>query len=218
LSYLQALQTAIHRKDPGEFAEAFAAGRNVALRCKDGILSDCRRVVVAAPLETVRDLLHSIGGGMGWLYADRLWRLRGWLDKLLGGVGMRRHRIRLIPLQAGDELDFWRVQEASENRLLLRAEMKVPGAAWLQFRFAPLADGHTELRSIASFEPRGLLGRLYWWSLYPLHLLIFCGMLRAIARLAETRAHDSGKEPQWVLLAKDRGSQSAEICETVSAS
>ena len=216
LSYLQALQTDIDRQDPGDFAEAFAAGRNVAFRCKDGILSDCRRVVVAAPVDAVRDLLHSMGGGMGWLYADRLWRLRGWLDKLLGGVGMRRRRIRLIPLQASDELDFWRVQEASENRLLLRAEMKVPGEAWLQFRFAPLADGRTDLRNIASFEPRGLLGRLYWWSLYPLHLLIFRGMLRAIAKRAETRGRDTGKESQRVLLA-NRGSHSTDIRETVSA-
>jgi uncharacterized protein YbjT (DUF2867 family) len=216
LSYLQALQTAIDRQDPGEFAEAFAAGRKVAFRCKDGILSDCRRVVVGAPVDTVRDLLHSLGGGMGWLYADRLWRLRGWLDKVLGGVGMRRRRIRLIPLQAGDELDFWRVQEASENRLLLRAEMNVPGEAWLQFHFVPLADGRTELRSIASFEPRGLLGRLYWWSLYPLHVLIFRGMLSAIAKRAEARARHGGKGSQRALLAKNQGSHSMEICETVS--
>ena len=218
-SYLDALQTAIDRQDPGYFAEAFAAGTNAAFRSNDGILSDCRRMVVAAPVDTVRDLLHSIGGGMGWLYADPLWRLRGWLDRLFGGVGMRRRRIRLIPLQARDELDFWRVQEASENRLLLRAEMKVPGEAWLQFRFVPLADGRTELRNIASFEPRGLLGRLYWWSLYPLHLLIFRGMLRAIAKLAEARACDSGKiaaaEPPYdtvFRLVAETGIRRGELC------
>ena len=93
---------------------------------------------------------------------------------------MRRGRLR-----AGDELDFWRVHEAGEHRLLLRAEMKVPGKAWLQFSFAPAVANTTTLRSIASFEPRGLLGRLYWWALYPLHTLIFAGMLKGITQAAE---------------------------------
>jgi hypothetical protein len=125
---------------------------------------------------------------MGWLCADWLWRLRGWLDQRLGGVGMRRRCLRVIPLQQGDVVDFWRVQEASENRLLLQAEMKVPGKAWLQFCFSPLPHSRTQLRSIASFEPRGLWGQLYWWSLYPLHRLIFHRMLRAIKEVAESRA------------------------------
>ena len=109
---------------------------------------------------------------------------------------MRRRNVRVIPLQEGDELDFWRVQEASENRLLLRAEMKVPGKAWLQFCLVPVKGHRTELRSVASFEPRGILGRLYWWSLYPLHQVIFRGMLRAIAKAVEERGCVTPQQPR----------------------
>ena len=186
-SYLEALQSALDRQDPGTQAEAFASGRT--LRSVEGLVSDCRQTEVAAPLEAVRDVVHSLGGGMGWLYADWLWRVRGWLDQRLGGVGMRRRCVRVIPLQPGDAVDFWRVQEARANRLLLGAEMKLPGKAWLQFCFLPLPNGRTQLRSVASFEPRGLFGQLYWWSLYPLHQFIFNGMLRAIAKVAEARVH-----------------------------
>jgi len=184
-SYLESLQTALDCQDPGTQAEAFAAHQQ--LRCVGGLISDCRETEVDAPLETVRDVVHSLGGGMGWLYADWLWRLRGWLDQRLGGVGMRRRQVRVIPLRQGDAVDFWRVQEASENRLLLQAEMKLPGRAWLQFQLAALPDGSTRVRSVATFEPRGLAGRLYWWSLYPLHKLIFAGMLRGIRRVSKQR-------------------------------
>jgi len=185
LSYCQALRAALDRQDPGLPAEAFM--HRQTLRGVEGFVDDCRETEVAAPLETVRDVLHSIGGGMGWLYGDWLWRLRGWLDQQLGGVGMRRRRFRVIPLRQGDAVDFWRVQEASEDRLLLRAEMKVPGRAWLQFCLAALPNGRTRVCSVATFEPRGLTGRLYWWSLYPLHRLIFAGMLRGIRHVSEER-------------------------------
>jgi len=185
LSYCQALRAALDRQDPGLPAEAFM--HRQTLRGVEGFVDDCRETEVAAPLETVRDVLHSIGGGMGWLYGDWLWRLRGWLDQQLRGVGMRRRRFRVIPLRQGDAVDFWRVQEASEDRLLLRAEMKVPGRAWLQFCLAALPNGRTRVCSVATFEPRGLTGRLYWWSLYPLHRLIFAGMLRGIRHVSEER-------------------------------
>jgi len=194
LGYLEVLQKALNRTDPGAQTQAFRTRRQSPLCSADGLVSDCRQAAVAAPLETVRDVVHSLGGGMGWLYADWLWRVRGWLDRLLGGVGMRRRRVRVIPLQPGNTVDFWRVQEASNNRLLLRAEMKVPGKAWLQFRFASLGEQQTQLRTIASFEPRGLFGRLYWWSLYPLHSFIFNGMLREIKKLAEQRHRMSPPE------------------------
>ena len=110
---------------------------------------------------------------------------------------MRRSRIRVIPLQQGDAVDFWRVQEARPNRVLLEAEMKVPGKAWLQFCFVPVGNERTRLGSIASFEPRGLFGRLYWWMLYPLHRLIFGGLLRRIKKLAESQvsANPQGAAP-----------------------
>lgn len=182
-SYRQALAVALDRQDPG-MPIALREGR-WGLPNADGLVSDCRETEVAAPLETVRDAVHLLGGGGGWLYADWLWRLRGWLDLRMGGVGMRRSRIRVIPLKQGDAVDFWRVQEVSENRLLLQAEMKVPGKAWLQFCFIPVGDERTRLGSVASFEPRGLFGRLYWWMLYPLHRVIFGGLLRAIKKIAE---------------------------------
>jgi len=186
-SYRDALGAALDRRDPGAQDEAFSIGRERALHTVDGLISDCRQTEVAAPLDTVHDVVHALGGGMGWLYADWLWRLRGWLDERLGGVGMRRRCFRVVPLQQGDAVDFWRVQEASAHRLLLRAEMKVPGQAWLQFCFVSLPNGTTRLRSVASFEPRGVPGRLYWWSLYPLHKLIFEGMLRGIRHVCEAR-------------------------------
>lgn len=184
-SYRQALHAALDRRDPGMPIEA--DGGRWTMPNADGLVSDCRQVEVSVPLEIVRDVVHSLGGGAGWLYADWLWRLRGWLDLRAGGVGMRRRRIRVIPLRQGDAMDFWRVQEASQNRLLLQAEMKVPGKAWLQFRFVPMGKECTRLGSIASFEPRGLFGRLYWWMLYPLHRLIFGGLLRSIKKLAESQ-------------------------------
>src|SRR5271165_1840344 len=125
-SYRDALCAALDRRDPGAQDEAFSIGRERALHMVDGLISDCRQTEVAAPLDTVHEVVHSLGGGMGWLYADWLWRLRGWLDERLGGVGMRRRCFRVVPLQQGDAVDFWRVQEASNNRLLLRADMKVP--------------------------------------------------------------------------------------------
>lgn len=190
-SYPEALHAALDRSDPGTLDRAFSPPRSSPSYSADGLLSDCREIEVEASLETVRDLVHSLGGGRGWLYADWLWQLRGWVDQVLGGVGMRRSRIRLIPLQPGDSLDFWRVQEASPHRLLLRAEMKVPGKAWLQFSFTSLTSQRTRLRSIASFEPRGIVGRMYWWALYPLHRIIFQGALRAIKRAAEAQTGSS---------------------------
>lgn len=187
IGYLQALESALDRRDPGLFNAEFAAFPQRTLHSGNGVVSDCRQIEVKASRDLLRDVLHSLGGGLGWLYADWLWELRGWMDKLVGGVGMRRRCLRVIPLHAGDEVDFWRVQEATEDRLLLRAEMKVPGKAWLQFCFAAQPNGTTRLRSIASFEPRGVLGRLYWWVLYLIHRLIFAGMLKEIAKLAENR-------------------------------
>ena len=122
--------------------------------------------------------IFSIGGKTGWYYADFLWKIRGFLDKLFGGVGLRRGRRNLNALEAGDSVDFWRVLYADkeEKRLLLFAEMKVPGEAWLEFK---IKDGI--LHQEATFRPLGLSGRLYWYSVLPFHGLIFNGMLRKLA-------------------------------------
>ena len=121
--------------------------------------------------------IWSIGGANGWYYANVLWKLRGYLDKLFGGVGLRRGRKNDSELEAGDALDFWRVLYAnkSEGRLLLFAEMKLPGEAWLEFKF-----DNNKLIQTATFRPHGILGRLYWYSVLPFHGIIFNGMLNEI--------------------------------------
>ena len=129
--------------------------------------------------------IERIGGSVGWYYGNWLWRLRGFLDLLAGGAGMRRGRRDPSTLRQGDAVDFWRVDAIEPARLLrLTPEMKLPGRAWLQFEVSNEGT-QTEIRQTAVFEPRGLLGLLYWYALYPIHGLIFGGMLNGIARTAE---------------------------------
>jgi hypothetical protein len=130
-----------------------------------------------------------MGGQRGWHYADWLWRLRGVLDRIVGGPGLRRGRRDPERLAVGDPVDFWRVEAYEPDRLLrLVAEMKVPGRAWLQFEVDP-APGGSNITATAIFDPRGVLGRIYWYTVLPLHRLVFRGMLRGIARsLAPGRA------------------------------
>jgi uncharacterized protein YbjT (DUF2867 family) len=144
-----------------------------------GCFRDERTMTVDSNDAAVRRI-WAIGGSTGWYHATWLWRLRGFLDKLFGGVGLRRGRTHPSELHAGDALDFWRVLLADPEgkRLLLYAEMKLPGEAWLEFRVGPDCVLHQE----ATFRPRGLLGRLYWYSVLPLHAFIFGGMLRRLAR------------------------------------
>lgn len=131
--------------------------------------------------------IERIGGRRGWYFATILWKLRGYVDLLLGGVGMRRGRRdpdRLVP---GDHLDWWRVSEIDRPRkLLLEAEMVLPGRAWLEFEVDPDGADGARIRQTAIFDPVGLGGLVYWYTLYPVHGMIFAGMLRRIARLAES--------------------------------
>lgn len=142
-----------------------------------GCFKDIRKTEITDEKATV-ERVFSIGGKTGWYYADFLWRIRGFLDKLFGGVGLRRGRRNMNHLEAGDSVDFWRVLYADkeEKRLLLFAEMKVPGEAWLEFT---IKDG--VLHQEATFRPLGLSGRLYWYSVLPFHGLIFNGMLKKLA-------------------------------------
>ena len=144
-------------------------------------LIDSRKTFVPLPTDAAFAPIRRIGGDAGWYYGNLLWRLRGSLDLLVGGVGLRRGRRRADELSPGDALDFWRVESIEPNRLLrLRAEMKVPGRAWLQFETTP-APGGTEIRQTAIFDASGLFGLAYWYALYPLHRFVFAGMLRGIA-------------------------------------
>lgn len=156
-------------------------------------LVDSRSIEVDVPPEFAFTPIRRIGGRIGWYYGDILWRLRGFLDLLVGGIGIRRGRRDPDELRVGDALDFWRVQEFEPNhRLRLRAEMKVPGRAWLEFEVEPTADGGSEIRQTAVFDPVGLFGLAYWYALWPLHQFVFAGMLRGIARTARRSSRERG--------------------------
>ncbi|MCL4808128.1 MAG: DUF2867 domain-containing protein, partial [Thermoanaerobaculia bacterium] len=151
-------------------------------------LVDSRTTTVPATAARAFAPIRRIGGESGWYYANVLWRLRGFLDLLFGGVGVRRGRRHPELLAVGDALDFWRVEAFEpERRLRLAAEMKLPGRAWLEFEVTEDEGGAT-IRQTAQFDPAGLAGLLYWYGVYPLHVLVFRGMLRGIA----ARAHQDG--------------------------
>ena len=155
------------------------------------LLEDRRDVAVAATPAAVFAAVCRIGGGQGWYAWSWLWRLRGVLDRLVGGPGLRRGRRDVQRLGYGDALDFWRVTAIEpERRLELRAEMRLPGIATLTFDLEPEGEG-CRLRQTARFQPRGLLGLTYWYACVPLHHLVFCGMLRGIAQAAERGAAGS---------------------------
>lgn len=159
----------------------------VKLSIQEGIILERRQRIVRAPASTVYQVLSRLGGGNGWLFMDWAWVLRGYIDRLLGGVGLRRGRRNSVEVRAGDAVDFWRVEVAEPGRLLrLRAEMKVPGRAWLEFQVEPVDDNASRLSQTAFFAPRGLAGLSYWYLLYPIHALIFSGMAKNLARRAET--------------------------------
>jgi uncharacterized protein YbjT (DUF2867 family) len=136
--------------------------------------------------EEVFDNIWGIGGNRGWYYLDWLWSLRGFLDKLFGGVGTRRGRTSNVDLRPGDVLDFWRVLLADKQnkRLLLYAEMKVPGEAWLELKVINF-HGKYYLSQIATFRPSGLWGRVYWYAMLPFHLVLFAGMAKQITTFKE---------------------------------
>lgn len=143
---------------------------------------DSRSVHVPGPPAEAFRPIRRIGGDTGWYYGNILWRLRGFLDLLVGGVGVRRGRRDPENLVPGDTLDFWRVEAIEPDALLrLYAEMRLPGRAWLQFEVEPEKDGST-VRQTATFDPVGLFGLAYWYSLYPMHRLVFAGMLKGLVK------------------------------------
>src|SRR5476649_2211975 len=159
----------------------------VTLISREGLIIEQRQRAVPAPAEAVYRSFARLGGRRGWLYMDWAWQLRGMLDRLCGGVGMRRGRRDPEDLRVGDSLDFWRVEMVEPGRLIrLRAEMKVPGRAWLEFEGRPESQQQTLLLQTAFFEPKGLLGLLYWYALYPIHSLIFSGLIQKIAQQARS--------------------------------
>lgn len=160
------------------------------LTVEQGMFIEKRGVILDVDAHNVFRAYMGIGGTRGWLYMDWAWGLRGWLDKAVGGVGLRRGRRHPDDLRVGEVLDFWRVEAVKNNRFLrLRAEMKLPGKAWLEFRSAPDDAGRTTLTTTAYFAPHGLFGMLYWYAMWPFHKFIFDGLTRRIASRARVLAH-----------------------------
>jgi uncharacterized protein YbjT (DUF2867 family) len=149
---------------------------------KYGCFTDKKQLVLDRPSSEVWDNIRAIGGQRGWYYGSWLWKIRGYLDKLVGGIGLRRGRTHPTDIHAGDALDFWRVLriDHEDQRLLLFAEMKLPGEAWLEFDIRRKGDQEI-LYQTATFRPHGLLGRLYWYGVLPFHFFVFNGMIRNIA-------------------------------------
>ena len=170
---------------PRALAEAIASAIDDKSRADLFLQTEWRTANVSAV--SLFECVRRIGGATGWYFGDLLWQCRGWIDRLLGGVGMRRGRPFPDRCGVGDIIDWWRVEVYEPGRRLrLVAEMKVPGRAWLEFEVEPLDAGRARIRQTATFDPRGLFGRLYWYALFPIHVVMFRGMLDAIVRRAET--------------------------------
>lgn len=151
------------------------------------LFTDQRSITIAASADAVSRAVCRIGGGHGWYAGDILWRLRGWMDTVVGGPGLRRGRRDSDEVEFGEALDFWRVVGVEQGRsLALLAEMKLPGTATLNFDIAAAPSGESALTMTARFRPKGILGLLYWYSVLPLHNIVFGGMLQGIRRAAES--------------------------------
>lgn len=209
ISYRRAVELALQRVERKDVetiwssalsAQANPDGTFKRLTTTEGFIIERRQRPVAASREQLFRVIEGIGGKRGWYYANSLWWMRGMLDRFVGGPGLRRGRRDPDHLREGEALDFWRVEALEPGQLLrLRAEMKVPGKAWLQLEARTDTDGQQNERTIfhqtAFFEPHGLGGFLYWYALYPLHTIIFSGMSRSIAEHAEGKRVE--QEPTW---------------------
>jgi uncharacterized protein YbjT (DUF2867 family) len=193
ITYKQAVELALERIESGNvvsgWKDSFASsGASLALMRSvnvpgHGCFKDVRTRTVTGHVNQVWQRVWSIGGDTGWYYGDWLWAIRGMLDKMVGGVGLNRGRTHVNDIEAGDALDFWRVLVADQagKRLLLFAEMRLPGEAWLEFQIVSTKEGQ-QLVQTATFRPRGVLGRLYWYAVLPLHYFIFNGMIDALTK------------------------------------
>ncbi len=193
LSYEEAIEKAFMRiaqhRVPSSWYDSLASGKLDPAFLKSvqvpahGVLRDEQIVFFSGDRQEVIDAVWTLGGKKGWPSMNWAWKLRGWMDRLTGGIGLRRGRRHPTKLKNGDALDFWRVvladrkSDSESARLILAAEMKLPGEAWLEYEIS-----ETSLRQTATFRPRGLFGRLYWYSVLPLHLLLFPRMAKKLAQ------------------------------------
>jgi len=199
MGYRAALELALTRVASDEVETTWASSlasfggeqaQSRQLAVHEGMLFERHRTLCSAPAETVFDIVCALGGDSGWPAGNALWQLRGLIDRVIGGVGMRRGRRHPRHLRVGEPLDFWRVEALEPPHLLrLRAEMKLPGTAWLQFEILPDADG-SRIEQTAFFNPHGLSGYLYWYAFKPFHRFIFPGLLRAVRERAQIRTPD----------------------------
>lgn len=194
MNYENAVQLSLGRLHAGQVETSWRDALSSSLGDKvpsmlsdqEGMILEKRQQIISASPEAVFRVMSRLGGREGWLSFNWAWRLRGIIDRMSGGVGLQRGRRDPETIRVGDALDFWRVEALEPGRLLrLRAEMKLPGQAWLQLEAEPVENEMTCLNQIAFFAPKGLLGILYWYLLYPIHRLIFSGMIREIAQKAE---------------------------------
>jgi uncharacterized protein YbjT (DUF2867 family) len=189
LPYRRAVELALERIQEGRvetrWTGALGSGPTRELIDREGMMSEVRTNGVRASPARIHDVVTGLGGDRGWLVWNWMWWIRGLIDRLLGGPGLRRGRRDPKELLSGEAVDFWRVERVERPRLLrLRAEMKVPGRAWLQWEMVPEGDG-ARLVQTALFRPNGLLGFLYWYTLYPIHAAMFSRLAWAVTRRAE---------------------------------
>ena len=193
ISYRRAVELALERIQEGRvqtrWTGALGKPPTRELMDREGMMCEVRTRHVNAGAERVHQVVTGLGGDRGWLVWNRVWWVRGLMDRLLGGPGLRRGRRHPQHLLPGETVDFWRVERVNKPEMLrLRAEMKVPGRAWLQWETVPEEEG-SRLVQTALFQPKGLAGFLYWYLLYPIHAGMFSRLASAIAREAE--AHES---------------------------
>jgi len=194
VGYRTAVERALTRLQAGHlesvWSDALSTSQGdvlpVTLTVQEGMVLEHRQRVVPTTSANLYTIFTGIGGKRGWFAFNWAWEIRGLADKLIGGVGLRRGRRDADEVRVGDALDFWRVEAVEPGHLLrLRAEMKVPGQAWLQFQATPRDDGQTLLTQTAFFAPKGLWGWVYWYALYPIHGFIFSGLIDQVARRAQ---------------------------------
>lgn len=199
IAFEAAVRLALRRIETDELPSVWHSAVSSAPRPSDstttldtteGLYREVRQTTVNAPADLAFDTILRLGGKNGWLYGNPLWRFRGWIDQVFGGVGFRKGRRDEEELRVGDAVDFWRVEALEPGRLLrLRAEMQLPGRGWLQFEVTPTTDeARTRITQTAFFEPKGLGGFLYWNLVWPAHYFIFEGLLRELQAWIEERS------------------------------
>lgn len=201
--YRQAVRRALERVETGKvetrWSVALRGADSYGLESREGMIREIHYATTTASLEAVYQSFASLGGERGWLRWNWLWKIRGIIDQLIGGPGLRRGRRDPTSVFPGETLDFWRVEIARPpEQLRLRAEMKLPGKAWLQWETDSADNGGTRLIQTAIFAPKGLWGFVYWWGSYPFHRFIFKDMIDSIVQIAEQKeqaeAQDSSKQ------------------------